>query len=228
MIRDATKNFGWQQRQIPDEETAYFLKEADEAAAHAERLIQEGRDSDDPEIKEWEECVADYRKWSEDSWVLWVTSDGNEFCVGRYSDAEYEAHQALQRESPQAVADYDDEQRYWQFKDRFYFADSDLTADDVRALLASKDVRRKRQLDHAHAVAAMGDRLDDRARRQPIPREIKTAVWVRDGGACVECGAKHELEFDHLIPLAMGGSNTERNLQLLCAACNRRKGATLG
>lgn len=35
------------------------------------------------------------------------------------------------------------------------------------------------------------------------------------------------LEYDHIVPLAMGGSNTERNLQLLCADCNREKGASL-
>jgi 5-methylcytosine-specific restriction endonuclease McrA len=57
---------------------------------------------------------------------------------------------------------------------------------------------------------------------------VKVAVWQRDAGRCVECGSQEDLEFDHVIPLAMGGSNTERNLQLLCAACNRRKGATLG
>ncbi len=53
-------------------------------------------------------------------------------------------------------------------------------------------------------------------------------VWQRDGGRCVECDSQRELEYDHVIPLAMGGSTTDRNLQLLCAPCNRRKGATLG
>jgi tetratricopeptide (TPR) repeat protein len=63
--------------------------------------------------------------------------------------------------------------------------------------------------------------------REPVPREIKDRVWRRDGGKCVECGSQERLEFDHIIPLAMGGSNTERNLQLLCETCNRTKGAQL-
>ena len=64
-------------------------------------------------------------------------------------------------------------------------------------------------------------------RRAAIPRDVKTAVWRRDEGRCVDCGSRENLEFDHVIPVAMGGSNTERNIQLLCEPCNRGKGANL-
>lgn len=53
-------------------------------------------------------------------------------------------------------------------------------------------------------------------------------VWQRDAGRCVECGSKEKLEYDHIIPLSKGGSNTERNLQLLCERCNRIKGGAIG
>ena len=61
--------------------------------------------------------------------------------------------------------------------------------------------------------------------RQPIPKDVQLAVWQRDQGKCVECGSKEKLEYDHMIPLAEGGANTVRNIQLLCEACNRRKGS---
>ena len=74
----------------------------------------------------------------------------------------------------------------------------------------------------------MADQLDTTGKRQAIPRDAKLHVWQRDQGRCASCGSNRNLEYDHIIPFALGGSNTERNLQLLCADCNQRKGATLG
>jgi hypothetical protein len=60
--------------------------------------------------------------------------------------------------------------------------------------------------------------------REPIPKSVKQYVWQRDRGRCVECGSNEKLEYDHIIPLVEGGSNTDRNIQLLCEKCNRKKG----
>lgn len=62
------------------------------------------------------------------------------------------------------------------------------------------------------------------ARRERIPESVRLFVWQRDEGKCIKCGSQEHLEFDHIIPIAQGGSNTERNVQLLCEMCNRQKG----
>jgi len=64
--------------------------------------------------------------------------------------------------------------------------------------------------------------------REHIPERIRNEVWRRDGGKCVECGSTFNLEYDHVIPIAKGGSNTARNLRILCEPCNRRKSARIG
>jgi len=60
-------------------------------------------------------------------------------------------------------------------------------------------------------------------KRDPIPEDVKLLVWARDGGAFVRCGAKKELHFDHVIPVAKGGGNVEANIQILCQPCNLKK-----
>jgi len=70
--------------------------------------------------------------------------------------------------------------------------------------------------------------IADVRKREPIPQEVQDAVWRRDGGRCVKCGSQENLEFDHIIPFSKGGSNTVRNLQLLCEKCNREKSNNIG
>jgi len=73
------------------------------------------------------------------------------------------------------------------------------------------------------------EEIDEESRsREPIPQEIQNKVWNRDGGKCVKCGSQEKLEFDHIIPFSKGGSNTYRNLQLLCEKCNRQKNNKIG
>lgn len=60
-------------------------------------------------------------------------------------------------------------------------------------------------------------------RREPIPEDVKLLVWARDGGCCAHCGSTQALHFDHIIPVAKGGGNTEANIQILCQACNLKK-----
>ena len=59
-----------------------------------------------------------------------------------------------------------------------------------------------------------------------IPFKVKIRVVRRDNYTCQHCG-KHlldnEVEFDHIIPVAKGGSSEENNIRLTCFDCNRSK-----
>jgi hypothetical protein len=65
--------------------------------------------------------------------------------------------------------------------------------------------------------------IDKNGKREPIPQDVMNHVWNRDGGKCITCGSKENLEFDHIVPVSKGGSTTYRNLQLLCKTCNIKK-----
>ena len=71
------------------------------------------------------------------------------------------------------------------------------------------------------------NKLPSDDKRAPIAEEVREFVWRRDNGKCVKCGSQEKLEFDHIIPFSKGGSDTARNIQLLCEQCNRSKGASI-
>lgn len=58
-----------------------------------------------------------------------------------------------------------------------------------------------------------------------IPGNVQAAVFKRDNGRCVKCGATDNLHFDHILPYSKGGSSKSAdNIQVLCARHNLSKG----
>jgi len=107
---------------------------------------------------------------------------------------------------------------------------SDPAVTERDAMLEKEREReRKRKLRQDVRREMMGlEPEESERRRERIPQEVMDKVWIRDGGRCVYCGSNHDLEFDHIIPFSKGGSNTYRNIQLLCEKCNREKSAKIG
>ncbi len=70
--------------------------------------------------------------------------------------------------------------------------------------------------------------VEETSNREPIPQDTQDRVWNTDSGKCVKCGSREKLEFDHIIPFSKGGSNSYRNIQLLCEKCNRQKSNKIG
>jgi 5-methylcytosine-specific restriction endonuclease McrA len=71
-------------------------------------------------------------------------------------------------------------------------------------------------------------------------RDLREAVFERDGHACVSCGWRpgdpvpvdrrkkyriyRTLEVDHIVARYNGGTHDFSNLQTLCSSCNASKG----
>jgi 5-methylcytosine-specific restriction endonuclease McrA len=117
-----------------------------------------------------------------------------------------------------------DAQRILEEMDNFDFGSSEQTSPDARRQrrwrMLNPERNRQRNLIEVHNY---------RARRIGAPGRITLAGWrwvlSVSGDQCLCCGRDDvQLWIDHVISLERGGSNTDDNLQPLCATCNRAKG----
>ena len=155
----------------------------------------------------------------------WRFVQGRRRSSASWSTGGLRALTAAQNDEPAAFMS-DGGRAFWAFEGRYFWEDEGLEPRDVVALVRDRDRRADRRLQRAHAVLAQ-DELAPQARRERIPPEVRQLVFERDGGRCIDCGSDFDLQFDHVIPFSMGGASTAANLQLLCAPCNRIKGASL-
>ena len=81
-------------------------------------------------------------------------------------------------------------------------------------------------------VAAGGENQNERwcVARLLIENNYKrlTVRWslkkmVLSVGKCAACGGRWNLHLDHIVPVCLGGTNEESNLQCLCRRCNGKK-----
>ncbi len=64
--------------------------------------------------------------------------------------------------------------------------------------------------------------------RRRIPKHVRREVWERDGGQCTytsdtgrRCECRKQLEYDHVIPKALGGDDSAANQRLRCREHNQ-------
>jgi 5-methylcytosine-specific restriction endonuclease McrA len=146
---------------------------------------------------------------------------GSSYWYREVSAEEYDRLTQSQLHTPQRVLRAEG-RSWWWYRGRFYVESDGYSAEEVKLLLWDKEQKRERKLARLRKEM-LSQHAVEQARRERMPDDVRVFVWNRDGGRCVQCGSQHNLEFDHIIPVAKGGSNTARNIQLLCESCNRTK-----
>lgn len=107
---------------------------------------------------------------------------------------------------------------------------------------------KKREVDRLYAKSPDGRRANKQAtaryRKTENGREVRRITKARRRGAvgsfspvewnallaehgykCAHCESSENIEIDHIVPIALGGTNTIDNVQPLCRSCNSSKGS---
>jgi hypothetical protein len=113
------------------------------------------------------------------------------------------------------------------YETKFYLSEIELSNEEFMIVLQKEVLSKKDKLKDALEKIKAEAEAEGYSRKS-IPKDVQVFVWNRDGGKCVNCGSNENLEYDHIIPVSKGGSNTARNIQLLCRTCNRAKSNKIG
>jgi hypothetical protein len=116
-------------------------------------------------------------------------------------------------------------------KDKLLSRESSTYPDELPKVIADASCRVFGHMCPVFFVAEpLTETVATRRISRSIPRDVMLKVVRRDGQICQTCHTPvpdNEVEFDHLIPFARGGSSTAENLRLVHRKCNREKSDSL-
>lgn len=71
---------------------------------------------------------------------------------------------------------------------------------------------------HIQSTHKKTDKISKIRREQNVIRK----TMITPDSVCSKCGSKENLEIHHMLPVAIGGDNDDRNLIILCHDCHRQ------
>lgn len=136
---------------------------------------------------------------------------------GRYKDPK-DIYRWVRFDGQKYTCDYE-----WVFKGYSYEVKGFYSDEEVKLLILESFDQERRYFEKLNAKFNQKENDNAIYERPRIPESVRIEVWRRDSGKCARCGSREKLEYDHIVPISKGGSNTARNIELLCEKCNRSK-----
>ncbi len=85
----------------------------------------------------------------------------------------------------------------------------------------------KRELKSKSSAEQTDETITRTVRRPTFSTSFRLSLFLKRKGTCAACTQKIEAgkawNIDHILPLALGGTNAPENLQILCRPCHRSK-----
>lgn len=110
--------------------------------------------------------------------------------------------------------------------------------DPERSRATRREYRRRMRQEDPEKAREMDRKKNQRRYKDPVRKEKAQAakakrrgikrqlIFIREGGICYLCldsVTDTDFHVDHIVPMALGGSNHPDNLACACAACNLLK-----
>lgn len=161
-----------------------------------------------------------------ENYARWYAANADRACA--YSAAYRKAHPQQVRATIKAWVDANRDRKkeslakwYELNKERVYAANAKWRAANKDKVLAYQAAYRDKKPDSI--------RLDGHRRRTGVKlsKNIIKKLYKLQRGKCACCKKPlgDDYHLDHIMPLALGGTNTDNNVQLLRAKCNLQKSA---
>lgn len=143
---------------------------------------------------------------------------------GKYLNiSQYDKDSVLRTTNVNIKYDTKREGHYYIYKNWIYKTDRKYTAEEAMLLIMDLEDKERQKFERLKKKLSVAREEETQPKRERISEEVRVAVWRRDKGKCVKCDSREKLEYDHIVPVSKGGSNTVRNIELLCESCNRKK-----
>lgn len=121
------------------------------------------------------------------------------------------------KSNPQKVATYRPKEALRRYSRTYY----EKHKDEIKAAVA--EYRRQ----NPDKLRALEHSRRSREKSGKLSSNIVEVLFKKQKGLCVCCRAElgNDFHLDHIFPLALGGTNTDDNVQLLKSRCNLQKNA---